>query len=82
VLRPYLLVYIALRQALRFPAGKQARVPHAAGTLKQEYGLGCSFKSKKQALAAVREAVFLYNTMRPHLALTYETPENMHPRVA
>jgi transposase InsO family protein len=39
------------------------------GILKQEYGLGSSFRSKKQALAAAGEAVFLYNTRRPHLAL-------------
>jgi transposase InsO family protein len=52
------------------------------GILKQEYGLVCAFRSKKQALAAVDEAVFLYNTKRPHLALNYETPEKMHHRVA
>ncbi|MDR1249226.1 MAG: hypothetical protein LBK63_07985 [Treponema sp.] len=28
------------------------------------------------------EAVFLYNTRRPHLSLNYETPEKMHRRVA
>ncbi|MDR3356049.1 MAG: transposase [Spirochaetaceae bacterium] len=52
------------------------------GILKQKYGLGCSFKSGKQALAAAGEAVFPYNTRRPHLALNYETPENTHPGVA
>ncbi|MFP3090100.1 IS3 family transposase [Treponema sp. TIM-1] len=52
------------------------------GILKQEYSLGCSFRSKKQALTAVAEAVFLYNTRRPHRSLNYETPENMHRRVA
>jgi transposase InsO family protein len=50
--------------------------------LKQEYSLGCSFRSKKQALAAVDEAVFLYNTRRPRLSLGYETPETMHHRAA
>jgi transposase InsO family protein len=50
--------------------------------LKQEYSLGCSFRTKKQALAAIGEAVFLYNTRRPHLALNYETPEKMHRMVA
>ncbi|MDR1248486.1 MAG: transposase [Treponema sp.] len=28
------------------------------------------------------EAVFLYNTRRPHLSLNYATPEKMHRRVA
>jgi transposase InsO family protein len=52
------------------------------GILKQEYSLGCSFRNKKQALAAVDEAVLLYNTKRPHLSLNYETPEKMHRKVA
>jgi putative transposase len=50
--------------------------------LKQEYGLGCSFQDKKQALRAVAEAVSLYNTRRPHPALNYETPETMHRMAA
>jgi transposase InsO family protein len=41
---------------------ENAHAERLNGILKQEYGLGCSFRSKKQALAAVREAVFLYNT--------------------
>jgi transposase InsO family protein len=41
------------------------------GILKQEYGPGCSFRSKKQTLAAIDGAVFLYNTARPHMSLNY-----------
>ncbi|MDR2094726.1 MAG: hypothetical protein LBP76_04320 [Treponema sp.] len=52
------------------------------GIVKQEYGRGCSFLNKQQAPTAVTEAMFLDNTMRPHLALNYETPENMHRKVA
>jgi transposase InsO family protein len=51
------------------------------GILKQEYGLGCAFRSKKQALAAIDQAVFLYNTARPHTALNYETPEKCTVRL-
>jgi transposase InsO family protein len=61
---------------------ENARAERLNGILKQEYGLGSSFRSKKQALAVVDEAVFLYNTRRPHLALNYETPEKMHHKVA
>jgi transposase InsO family protein len=50
--------------------------------LKQEYSLGVSLRSKKQALRAIDEAVLLYNTRRPHFALNFETPENRHRRVA
>jgi transposase InsO family protein len=52
------------------------------GILKQEYALGCTFRGKKQALAAIDEAVFLYNTARPHMSLNYETPEKMHRKAA
>jgi transposase InsO family protein len=43
------------------------------GILKQEYGLGGTFRNWKQALLTVDEAVFLYNTKRPHLALKVES---------
>jgi transposase InsO family protein len=61
---------------------ENANAERLNGILKQEYGLGFSFRKKKQALEAIDEAVFLYNTRRPHLALNYETPEKMHHRVA
>jgi hypothetical protein len=61
---------------------ENTRAERLNGILKQEYGLGCSFPGKKQALAAIDEAVFLYNTGRPHPSLNYETPEKMHRRVA
>ena len=48
------------------------------GILKQEYGLGGTFKRKADALQAIDEAVLLFNTKRPHLALAYKTPEQMH----
>jgi transposase InsO family protein len=61
---------------------KNANAERLNGILKQEYGLDCSFRNKKQAVAAIDEAVFLYNNYRHHTCLNYETPENMHRRVA
>jgi transposase InsO family protein len=52
------------------------------GILKQEYYIGSCFKTKNQAKKAVKEAVHLYNTRRPHMSLNYETPENMHRATA
>lgn len=52
------------------------------GILKQEYWLGGCFRTKAQALAAVAEAVWLYNNRRPHQALKYKTPEEIHRRAA
>jgi putative transposase len=48
------------------------------GILKQEYGLGQEFASKAQGRAAARQAVWLYNTHRPHTALGYRTPTEVH----
>jgi transposase InsO family protein len=45
------------------------------GILKQEYHIGCCFRNKNQAKTAVKQAVYLYNTRRPHMSLGYETPE-------
>jgi putative transposase len=48
------------------------------GILKLEYGLDSRFRSIDQARRAVRESVWLYNHERPHLALNYRTPAEVH----
>jgi len=48
------------------------------GILKQEYGLGVEFRTKAQARRAVAQSIWLYNTRRPHTALGYRVPEEMH----
>lgn len=55
--------------------GKAERVN---GILKQEYGLGVRFKTRAQAKAAAREAVRIYNDLRPHMALAYQTPSSVY----
>lgn len=57
---------------------ENAKAERVNGILKQEYYLGGSFRTKQQAVAAVDQAVYLYNTRRPHLALKYKTPEAAH----
>jgi putative transposase len=57
---------------------ENAHAERLNGILKQEYGLGMPFRFKDQALQAVREAVMLYNSRRPHGALQYQTPEVVH----
>jgi transposase InsO family protein len=52
------------------------------GILKQEYYLRSCFRTKEQAKAATKEAVYLYNTRRPHTSLGYNTPEKMHRMAA
>ena len=48
------------------------------GILKQEYGLGVEFGLKADARRAVDQGVWLYNTQRPHTALDYQTPAQVH----
>lgn len=52
------------------------------GILKHEYGLYSTFNTKRQAIRAFEEAVHLYNGFRPHLALNYRTPAEVHAQVA
>jgi putative transposase len=52
------------------------------GILKQEYFLNGEFWTVGQACNAVDEAVYLYNTRRPHRALKLRTPEQVHKKVA
>lgn len=57
---------------------ENAKAERVNGILKQEYGLGSTFRTKQQAIASVDQAVLLYNTRRPHLSLKYRTPEEVH----
>ena len=50
------------------------------GILKQELGLDALFVDERQARRALREAVRLYNDRRPHLALDYCKPSQVHTR--
>jgi putative transposase len=57
---------------------ENAQAERLNGILKQEYGLGRSFGCKADARRAVAEAVSLYNSRRPHEALGYATPMEVH----
>jgi len=48
------------------------------GILKLEYGLDSRFRDLAQARQAVRESIWLCNHDRPHLALNYKTPAQVH----
>lgn len=47
-------------------------------TIKEEFGLGKTIKSKGQAKLLVKQAVEIYNNQRPHLSLKMKTPEMAH----
>ena len=59
-----------------------AKAERVIGILKQEYFLGLRFRTKAQAIEAVRQAIKIYNEMRPHLSLDYRTPLQVYSGVA
>lgn len=61
---------------------ENAQAERVVGILKQEYELDATFRTKRQALAAFRQAVELYNHRRPHLSLNYCIPAEVHARAA
>jgi putative transposase len=48
------------------------------GTLKGELGLNATFQDVREAQGCVREAVSIYNEHRPHQALGYRLPMQVH----
>ena len=44
------------------------------GILKGEYYLDCCFRTKAEAIAAVKRVIEIYNTRRLHEKLGYKTP--------
>ncbi len=57
---------------------ENAKAERLNGTMKREYGLGATFDCKAEVGPAVREAVMLYNHHRPHTALDYRVPMQVH----
>lgn len=57
---------------------ENGRAERLNGILKQEYGLGEVFVRKNDVRPALREAVELYNYRRPHEALGYRCPGEVH----
>lgn len=52
------------------------------GILKNEYELGETFANKQQVEKVVKQVVDLYNNDRPHLALNYRYPAEVHAPAA
>jgi putative transposase len=57
---------------------ENAHAERMNGILKQEYGLGSSFKTKALARKAIPEAIKIYNTRRPHSMLSNQFPAVVH----
>lgn len=59
---------------------ENAKAERVNGILKDEYGLGQTFRSKRQAACAARQAIAIYNERRPHTKLNFQTPAYVHAR--
>ena len=55
-----------------------AQAERVIGILKQEYELDARFRTKADAVACFRQAIALYNHHRPHMALGYRVPAQVH----
>jgi len=50
-------------------------------TLKEEFGLGGTLPDKQIVIPLTKEAINLYNSRRPHLALNMKTPIQVHKKI-
>lgn len=79
-------VYIQALQAAELPISmtqenhcyENAKAERLNGTLKRELGLSATFSGPAEARAMVNEAVGIYNQHRPHQALDYRMPIDVH----
>jgi len=61
---------------------ENAQAERLNGILKQEYGLDQTLANLAEAQRLVRQAVELYNEYRPHAALNYRFPAQVHASAA
>jgi putative transposase len=59
-------------------SAENALAERVNGILKQEYWLDANFGNRQQARRATVQGIHLYNTRRPHTALGFATPEQVH----
>jgi transposase InsO family protein len=59
-------------------SAENALAERVNGILKQEYWLDANFENRQQARQATAHGICMYNTRRPHTALKYATPEQVH----
>lgn len=75
-------VGIAVSMTEELHCYENAMAERVNGILKQEYGMGGTFRTKALAKEAFAQAVHLYNHRRPHQALGYRIPAQVHAQTA
>jgi transposase InsO family protein len=63
-------------------SAENALAERVNGILKQEYWLDANFENPLEAKKAALDGIYLYNHRRPHTALGFATPQEMHCRSA
>ena len=61
---------------------ENSKAERVNGILKDEYFLDVKFMSKSIARRACKQAIYYYNTDRPHLSLEMKTPQMVHNGVS
>jgi putative transposase len=69
---------IRVSMAAKGDCYENALAERVNGILKDEFNLDIKFKTKQQAMEAVRQSVYIYNRHRPHWSLNLKTPEQCH----
>lgn len=69
---------VAVSMTERQHCAENAMAERVNGILKHEFGLKNRFRTIAAARKALHQAVWIYNNLRPHLALNYEKPANVH----
>ena len=59
-------------------SAENALAERVNGILKQEYWLDATFAGRSEARKAARHGIRMYNTRRPHTALKWATPDQVH----
>ena len=69
---------LSISMTERNHCAENALAERVNGILKAEYGIGSTFRTKEAAQEAIKQGVLLYNTRRPHTALGFKFPEEVH----
>ena len=69
---------LAMSMTEKNHSAENALAERVNGILKQEYWLDANFEDRPQARQATAHGICMYNTRRPHTALKFATPEQVH----
>lgn len=69
---------IKISMAAKGNCYENALAERVNGILKGEFNLDTKFKTKQQAIEAVKQSIYIYNMHRPHWALNLSTPDRVH----